>query len=77
MIMIKKLSQIGGSLGLVIEKPILELYKFEREVEITPLPDGSGLMIRPYKGKSEHASKVEEALKEGNKRYSKMLKNLS
>jgi antitoxin MazE len=43
----KKLSAIGNSLGLVIEKPILELLDINRETELDMTTDGQRLIITP------------------------------
>jgi antitoxin MazE len=45
----KKLSAIGNSLGLIIEKPILELLKFTKDTELEMTTDGQSLTIRPAK----------------------------
>ena len=48
----KKLSAIGNSLGIVIEKPILELLEIDRETELDMSTDGDRLIISPVrKGK--------------------------
>jgi len=50
----KKLSAIGNSLGIVIEKPILELLEIDRETELDMRTDGDRLIISPVrKGKKE------------------------
>jgi antitoxin MazE len=50
----KKLSAIGNSLGLVIEKPILELLDIGRDTELDMRTDGDRLIISPVrKGKRE------------------------
>ena len=45
----KKLSAIGNSLGLVIEKPILELLAIDRETELEMTTDGERLIIEPVR----------------------------
>ena len=45
----KKLSSIGNSLGLVIEKPILELLDIDRETELEMTTDGDRLIIEPVR----------------------------
>lgn len=48
----KKLSAIGNSLGLVIEKPILELLDIDRDTDLDMKTDGERLIIEPIrKGK--------------------------
>ncbi len=46
----KKLSAIGNSLGIVIEKPILELLAIDRETELEMRTDGERLIIEPIRG---------------------------
>ncbi len=46
----KKLSAIGNSLGIVIEKPILELLDIDRETELDMRTDGERLIIEPIRG---------------------------
>jgi antitoxin MazE len=43
----KRLSTIGNSLGLVIEKPILELLHIDRDTELDMSTDGQRLIITP------------------------------
>jgi antitoxin MazE len=43
----KKLSAIGNSLGIVIEKPILELLDFTRDTELDMTTDGERLILTP------------------------------
>lgn len=45
----KKLSTIGNSLGVVIEKPILELLQITRETELELTTDGDRLIISPVR----------------------------
>jgi len=45
----KKLSAVGNSLGIVIEKPILELLGINRETELEMTTDGQRLIIEPVK----------------------------
>jgi hypothetical protein len=79
MIMKKHLTAIGSSLGLIIDKPIAELYQLDRNtvVEVTPKEDG--LNIRFLKEKTPRATddQVKKAATDINKRYGKMMKNLA
>jgi pSer/pThr/pTyr-binding forkhead associated (FHA) protein/antitoxin component of MazEF toxin-antitoxin module len=45
--MIKNLTSIGNSLGLIIDKPILELLKIDKDTQLEVVTDGTGLIIRP------------------------------
>jgi antitoxin MazE len=45
--MIKKLATIGNSLGLIIERPILELLNIDKDTPLEVRTDGESLIIRP------------------------------
>lgn len=61
----KKLSAIGNSLGVVIEKPILELLDIDRDTELEMTTDGQRLIIEPVRRRRKRvlasAKKVMEA----------------
>jgi antitoxin MazE len=46
----KKLTHIGNSLGLVIEKPILDLLNITKDTEVEVSTDGKRLIIEPVRG---------------------------
>lgn len=78
-LMKKSLTAIGGSLGIIIDKPIAELYQLDRNTQVEVTPEKDGLNIRFLKEKSIHASdeEVVKAAQKVNRRYSKMMKNLA
>jgi antitoxin MazE len=45
----KRLSAIGNSLGIIIEKPILELLDIDRDTELDMRTDGNRLIIEPVR----------------------------
>jgi len=45
--MVKSLSAVGNSLGLIIEKPILELLKIDKDTPLEVTTDGRSLIITP------------------------------
>ncbi|MCL2779159.1 MAG: AbrB/MazE/SpoVT family DNA-binding domain-containing protein [Polyangiaceae bacterium] len=47
--MVKKLSAVGNSLGLIIERPILELLDINKDTPLEVRTDGQALIIRPVK----------------------------
>ncbi|RYZ64327.1 MAG: AbrB/MazE/SpoVT family DNA-binding domain-containing protein [Proteobacteria bacterium] len=47
--MIKKLSAVGNSLGLIIDRPILELLDITKDTPLEVKTDGEALIIRPAK----------------------------
>ena len=58
--MIKQLSKIGNSLGVIIERPILELLKIDRDTPLEVRTDGEGLIILPLRAQ-ERADRVQAA----------------
>ena len=51
--MIKKLSAVGNSLGLIIERPILDLLNITKDTPLEITTDGEALIIRPAKKPSQ------------------------
>ena len=47
--MLKKLSAVGNSLGIIIERPILELLDITKDTPLEVTTDGEALIIRPVK----------------------------
>lgn len=47
--MVKKLSVVGDSLGIIIEAPILELLDITKDTPLEVKTDGEALIIRPVK----------------------------
>jgi antitoxin component of MazEF toxin-antitoxin module len=47
--MIKKLAAVGNSLGLIIERPILDLLNITKETPLEVKTDGEALIIRPVR----------------------------
>ena len=75
----KNLSAIGNSLGLVIEKPILELLGITRDTELEVTTDGTRLIVEPVreaeaKGRRGH---VGAATKRVMKNHDRTLRRLA
>jgi len=49
----KHLSTVGNSLGLVIEKPILELLNITKDTELEVVTDGARIIVEPVRSKAE------------------------
>ena len=47
--MVKRLTPIGNSLGLIIEKPVLDLLRIDKETPLEVRTDGEALIIRPQR----------------------------
>ncbi len=57
--MVKTLSAIGNSLGLIIERPILDLLNISRDTKLEVRTDGEALIIRPVR--EDHRERVRQA----------------
>ncbi len=55
--MIKTLTPIGNSLGLIIDRPILNLLHIDRDTELEISTDGQTLIIRPAGAKKARPGK--------------------
>lgn len=70
----KKLSVIGNSLGLIIEKPILELLNCDASTELELTTDGRRLIVEPlHSNRKERVSKsVDKIMKKHSKTFRKL-----
>jgi antitoxin component of MazEF toxin-antitoxin module len=50
----KKLIPVGNSLGLVIDKPILDMLSISRDTELEIRIEGNALIIMPVRKDKEH-----------------------
>jgi len=73
--MIKKLTAIGNSLGLIIEKPILELLNIDRETPLEVRTDGEGLIIRPQR--QSRSARLKEAAEKMMEAHDETLRKLA
>lgn len=75
----KNLSAIGNSLGIVIEKPILELLNITRDTELEVTTDGTRLIIEPVRtGETEgRRGRVRAATKRVMKNHERTLRRLA
>jgi antitoxin MazE len=75
----KNLSAIGNSLGIVIEKPILELLNITRDTELEVTTDGTRLIIEPVRaGETEgRRARVGAATKRVMKNHDRTLRRLA
>jgi antitoxin MazE len=62
--MIKTLTPIGNSLGIIIDRPILELLRIDRETPLEITTDGKGFYVRPvpFADEAEVLKSVERML---------------
>jgi len=55
----KKLSVVGNSLGLIIDRPVLELLRIDKDTTLDISTDGDALIIRPLR--DSHSERVRAA----------------
>ncbi len=70
----KNLTAIGNSLGIVIEKPILDLLEITRETLVEMTTDGERLIIAPIKsaGAKKLSAASKRVLKNHNTTFGKL-----
>jgi antitoxin component of MazEF toxin-antitoxin module len=73
--MIKNLTTIGNSLGIVIEKPILEMLGISRETKLEINTDGKRLIIEPII--EDRDEKIRQATLRVMKNHEKTLRKLA
>ena len=55
--MLKKLTTIGNSLGIIIERPILDLLAIDKDTPLELTTDGEVLILRPVR--ADHRQRVQ------------------
>jgi antitoxin component of MazEF toxin-antitoxin module len=76
----KHLSTIGNSLGLVIEKPILELLNITKDTELEVVTDGERIIVEPIRSKAqrdEHQRRVATSTKKVVARHQELFAKLA
>jgi antitoxin MazE len=74
--MLKKLTKHGNSLALVIDRPILDLLKFDTDTPLEISTDGTRLIVAPAEA-SDRRRRFEAAQGAAHKRYGKAFKQLA
>ncbi len=72
----KNLTVIGNSLGIIIEKPILDLLGIDKESQLEIVTDGKRLIIEPV-DENEKANQIREATRRVMKNHKETLKKLA
>ena len=70
----KKLSAVGNSIALIIDRPILDLLGIDAETELDITTDGKGLNISPVRknNKARVAASTEKMMKTHQKTLRKL-----
>ena len=72
----KTLTAIGNSLGLIIDRPILELLRIDKDTPLEIETDGKALIIRPVPPE-ERKARVRDATKRMMDAHDKTLRKLA
>ena len=72
----KRLSAIGNSLGIIIEKPILELLHIDKDTELELSTDGARLILEPVRP-GGHRRHVAAATRRALGTHKKLLEKLA
>ncbi len=72
----KSLSVIGNSLGIIIDKPILDLLGISKETQLEMITDGRRLIIEPIE-QEERTENIRSATLRVMKNHDKTLKELA
>lgn len=75
--MLKKLTKHGNSLALVIDRPILDLLKIDRETPLDISTDGTRLFVAPVAAPLARRKKFDAAQEWAHKRYGKAFEKLA
>ncbi|MBK9215872.1 MAG: AbrB/MazE/SpoVT family DNA-binding domain-containing protein [Chloracidobacterium sp.] len=74
--MMKNLVAIGNSLGIIIEKPILDLLRIERDTPLEVRTDGDRLIIEPLTNEARE-KRLRSAVKRVMKNHDETLRKLA
>ncbi len=72
----KNLTTIGNSLGIVIEKPILDLLGINKETQLEMITDGQRLILEPVK-ETQKTAKIKQAMRRVMKKHDETLRELA
>lgn len=74
--MVKRLTKHGNSLALVIDRGVLDLLEIDADTPLSVTTDGRCLIVSPVRDAARQ-KRFRAALKEGNRRYSRVLRRLA
>lgn len=76
--MIKKLCPIGNSLGIIIDRSVLDVMGITRETEVEMTARDGGLFIRPLgRAEDEHKARVRKSAVRMGEIHQKTLRKLA
>lgn len=72
----KKLTVVGNSLGIIIEKPILDLLGIDKETQLEMKTDGKRLILEPV-AEQDRTERIKSATRRVIKNHDKTLRELA
>jgi antitoxin MazE len=72
----KNLIIVGNSLGIIIEKPILELLGISKETQFEMITDGKRLILEPVK-EEDRTERIKSATRRVMKNHDQTLRELA
>lgn len=72
----KNLTVVGNSLGIIIEKPILELLGIGKETQLEMITDGKCLILKPV-SEADKTNKIRAATRRVMKNHDQTLRELA
>lgn len=73
----KNLTTIGNSLGVIIDKPILDLLGISKDTQLELITDGKRLILEPVREEDDRAEKIRAATKRVMKNHDRTLSELA
>ena len=73
--MVKKLSRIGNSLGVILDRPVLELLQIDENTPLEITTDGTVRVMRPVRG--DKKTRVRDSAAKMVKAHAKTLAKLA
>ena len=74
--MVKRLTRHGNSLALVLDKGVLDLLSIDADTPLHVSTDGKCLIVSPVRD-AARAKRFRAALREGSRKYNRVLKRLA
>jgi antitoxin component of MazEF toxin-antitoxin module len=74
--MVKKLTKVGNSLALVLDKPLLDLAKIDATTSLEVSSDGGVIVISPIR-EQKRTAKLRAVVEDAHRRYGGVFKRLA
>lgn len=75
--MTKTLARHGNSYAVVIDRPIMDLLKFDPDKAVEVTTDGKSLIVTPVDSGVPRSARLAAAIERANKKFGRAFKNLA